>query len=81
MPTIIREDGFRVVIYLDDHLPSHVHVINAESEVKINLGNDTELPTVIEYRGKRSVAIKALKLVISYRSELLEAWRDIHGEP
>ncbi len=25
MPTIIKQDGFRVVIYPLDHTPSHVH--------------------------------------------------------
>jgi hypothetical protein len=27
MPTIIKQDGLRVVIYPNDHIPSHVHVI------------------------------------------------------
>jgi len=39
MPTILRKNGFRVVIYFDDHLPAHVHVMNADSEVKIDLGS------------------------------------------
>ncbi|MBW4524345.1 MAG: DUF4160 domain-containing protein [Phormidium tanganyikae FI6-MK23] len=81
MPTIIRKDGFRVIIYFDDHLPSHVHVISADSEVKISLGDDTELPKIIEYRGKRSIAIKALELVTSHQPELLAAWEEIHGQP
>jgi len=27
MPTIIRQEGFRIVIYPNDHFPAHVHVI------------------------------------------------------
>lgn len=80
MPTVFRQDGFRVVIYFDDHLPSHVHVLSADSEVKISLGNETTQPEIIEYRGKRSIAVKALELVIAHQEELLDAWRDIHGE-
>lgn len=80
MPTVLRKDGFRVVIYFDDHLPSHVHVLSAESEVKIDLGSKTEQPTVLEYRGDRRNAVKALQLVISHQSDLVEAWRQIHGE-
>jgi hypothetical protein len=80
MPTVMRKDGFRVVIYFDDHLPSHVHVLSAESEVKIDLGSKTEPPTILEYRGDRRNAAKALQLVNRYQSELLEAWRRIHGE-
>jgi hypothetical protein len=80
MPTVLREAGFRVIIYFDDHLPAHVHVLNAESEVKISLGNETEQPAIVEFRGKRSTAIKALEMVISHQLDLLEAWRKIHGE-
>jgi len=80
MPTALRKDGFRVIVYFDDHLPSHVHVISADSEVKISLGSETVQPEIIEYRGKRGTAIKALELVISHQPELLQVWRDIHGE-
>ncbi len=79
MPTVLRKDSFRVVIYFDDHLPSHVHVISADSE-KINLGSGTEQPEIIEYRGKGSIAIKSLELIALHQSELLEAWRSMHGE-
>lgn len=36
MVTIYRKDGLRVVIFLDDHAPAHVHVFG-DGEVKINL--------------------------------------------
>jgi Domain of unknown function (DUF4160) len=39
MPTIIREDGFRVVIYPNDHIPAHVHVLKGGGEVRIDLGS------------------------------------------
>ena len=32
MPTVLRFDGLRVVIYPDDHRPAHVHVIGAGGE-------------------------------------------------
>jgi hypothetical protein len=79
MPTIFRQDGFRVVIYTDDHEPPHVHVLKGETEVKIDLGNAKTLPNVILLRGKRSDATKALEIVIDRQTELLEAWRMIHG--
>ena len=37
MPTSIKQDGFRIVIYPNDHLPSHVHVIKGDGEVRISL--------------------------------------------
>jgi hypothetical protein len=36
-------------------------------------------PNVILLRGKRSDAAKALEIVIDRQTELLEAWRRIHG--
>ena len=79
MPTLFRQDGFRVVINTDDHEPSHVHVLKEETEVKIDLGSETKPPTIVFSRGKRSDARKALALVIDRQTNLLEAWRTIHG--
>ena len=79
MPTIFRQDGFRVVIYTDDHEPPHVHVLKGETEVKVDLGSIMILPTVILLRGKRRDATKALEIVTDHQTELLEAWRMIHG--
>jgi len=79
MPTLFRQDGFRVVIYTDDHEPPHVHVLKGETEVKVDLGSMTISPNVILLRGKRSDAAKALEIVTDRQTELLEAWRRIHG--
>ena len=32
MPTVLRLDGLRVRIYVDDHRPAHIHVIAADGE-------------------------------------------------
>ena len=32
MPTVLRFDGLRVVIYPNDHRPAHVHVLGAGGE-------------------------------------------------
>jgi hypothetical protein len=34
--TVLRAEGFRVVIYVNDHAPAHVHVLGT-GEAKINL--------------------------------------------
>ncbi|MEP9388729.1 DUF4160 domain-containing protein [Mesorhizobium sp. KR9-304] len=36
MVTVLCIDGFRIVIFLDDHEPAHVHVFG-DGEAKINL--------------------------------------------
>ena len=36
MVTVLRAEGLRVVIYVNDHVPAHVHVFG-DGEAKINL--------------------------------------------
>ncbi|MGI0484525.1 DUF4160 domain-containing protein [Pantanalinema rosaneae CENA516] len=81
MPTVHREDGFRIVIYPNDHLPRHVHVFKADGEVIIQLGSDTEAPLIDQVYGdisNKNIA-KALQLVQIHQMKLLAAWREIHG--
>jgi Domain of unknown function (DUF4160) len=86
MPTIIRQDGFRIVIYPNDYLPAHVHVVKGDGEVRISLGNakDGQVssipPRLITVTGKisdKDVA-KALSLVTEHQIELLDKWSEIH---
>ena len=81
MPTIIKQDGFRIVIYPNDHTPAHVHVLKADGEVRIDLGNEKMLPSLISVRGKISdkEVIRALSLVTEYQIELLAKWDEIHN--
>jgi Domain of unknown function (DUF4160) len=41
MPTGLRQDGFDVMIYTDDHPPAHVHVFKAGEEIIIDLGDES----------------------------------------
>jgi len=76
MPTILRLDGLRVVIYPNDHPPAHVHVIGPRWEVAIDLVN-FDLRETIGCREHE--ARRVLRLVAGHREELLTAWRRIHG--
>ena len=79
MPTIINKDGFRVIIYPDDHLPPHVHVIKNDEEVKIYLGNNDIPPSIIEVWMNKKSTKKAMQIVMENQEILLKAWDDIHG--
>ena len=79
MPTIINEDGFRVVIYMDDHLPPHVHVFKGKEEAKIDLGSEDKAPSLIETWMNKKNTKKAMKIVMYNQSWLLKSWREIHG--
>ena len=37
MPTILRYRGLRIMIYLNDHAPPHVHVVGADAQAKFDL--------------------------------------------
>lgn len=81
MPTILRQAGFRVVIYLNDHLPAHVHVLKGNAEVRINLGSENTDPSLVAIFGNISDKdiVKALYLVKEHQAELRAQWRKIHG--
>lgn len=44
MVVVHRAFGMRFIIYLDDHLPAHIHV-KGDGEAKINLTASTEDPS------------------------------------
>jgi hypothetical protein len=81
MPTVHREDGFNVIIYPNDHLPSHVHVIKGGGQVIIKLGSEIEPPSLSQVYGNISnkEVLKALKIVATHQLKLITAWRTIHG--
>lgn len=76
MPTVLRIDGLRVVIYPNDHSPAHVHVIGPGWVVVITLAR----PDVREAIGcNEANARRALDLVTYHQAALIEAWRRYHG--
>lgn len=79
MITVLRAGGFRIVIFLDDHEPAHVHVFG-DGEAKINLlgGNDrAELAWAVGM--SHADVRKCIRLVDENRQELVARWNEIHG--
>jgi hypothetical protein len=37
VPTVLRQEGYDIVIRSNDHEPAHVHVFEGDGEAKINL--------------------------------------------
>ena len=75
MPTVIREDGYTIRIYLNDHIPAHVHVINAEKEARVSL-EPIEIMNNIDFTSKE--LRKIIDIIESHHDELLEAWDTYH---
>lgn len=81
MPTIFRQDGFRFVIWPNDHLPPHVHIFRAGNEITINLGIGDALATVRTNHGMSSQLENAALLITALNNRIfVERWEEIHGE-
>ncbi len=80
MPAVLRQDGFDVDIYTNDHEPPHVHVWKAEGEVVINLGEGAGIPTIrdVNRMGKKHVR-KAYAIVEQGLYYLRDKWKETHG--
>jgi hypothetical protein len=46
MVTVLRARGLRVVIFINDHRPAHVHVFG-DGEAKINLSGPDNTPELV----------------------------------
>lgn len=79
MVAVLRADGLRVVIYTNDHLPSHVHVFG-DGEAKINLIGAKGAPTLVwaEHMTRAEVR-RFMRVVTEQAAFLLKRWGDIHG--
>jgi hypothetical protein len=82
MVTVHREFGFRVVIYpgAREHGPPHVHVFNADGEVKVSIGDADQAPRLLLVVGMRKPdAAHALRIVEARQETFLARWREYHG--
>ncbi len=79
MVTVLRADGLRVVIYVNDHLPAHVHVFG-DGEAKINLVGAQGAPDLVWADNMtRAEVRRAMRIVAGQLAFLLQKWEDIHG--
>jgi hypothetical protein len=81
MGVVLREGKWRFVIYVDDHVPPHVHVQRkGGGEVKVTIPEPDEYASVLRVRNLAThEAMRAVRLVEENRKHLLRAWRKIHG--
>ncbi|HET8891329.1 MAG TPA: DUF4160 domain-containing protein [Candidatus Angelobacter sp.] len=80
MPTVLRFDGLRVVIYPNDHRPAHVHVIGRGHEAVFNLNCRTGPVDLRENYGFSQREISHIERVLNeHLEELCRAWEQIHG--
>jgi hypothetical protein len=76
MPTVLRQDGYEVVIYFNDHPPPHVHAFKGGGEAKINL-NPVQIAQA--WQLNKATVRKAKRVVVENQLYLLERWQEING--
>lgn len=80
VPTVIRLDGLRVVVYPNDHRPAHVHVIGRGSEAVFYLNCPDGPVELRENYGFRSREFGHIgDLLTAKLVEVCRAWEHIHG--
>ncbi|MBK7542832.1 MAG: DUF4160 domain-containing protein [Candidatus Competibacteraceae bacterium] len=80
MPTVLRIDSLRVVIYPNDHRPSHVHVIRDQCEAVFNLNCPDGPPELRENLAFKPVELTKIRAVLAANlAALCAAWSKIHG--
>jgi hypothetical protein len=76
-PTILRERGFRVLVYSNEESRIHVHVFCANGQAKFWLEPNVELA---ENYGLRSGEIgKAQRLIEEHYDEITRRWQEHFG--
>jgi hypothetical protein len=79
MPTVFTFDGFRVVIYPNDHRPAHVHVVAADCEAVFEL-NCPNGPVELReaYGCSRSTLGDVARALTTRLALACKRWREIH---
>jgi hypothetical protein len=81
MPTALRIFGLRVVVYLNDHRPAHVHVLGKGCEAVFDLHCPQGPPAVREnYKFSQHDLGKIAGELTSHIELLCAKWRDIHED-
>jgi hypothetical protein len=81
MPTILRIDGYEIVIYLHDHSPTHVHVFAHGCEAVVDLNCPEGEPELREvYRFKSRDLKRIMQMVKKNQERLCGMWKVIHGK-
>ncbi|MHB1271448.1 MAG: DUF4160 domain-containing protein [Rhodanobacter sp.] len=80
MPTVLRFDGLRVVIYPNDHRPAHVHVKGATGEAVFFLHCPGGPPELRESYGFSRLEVSRIKEALSGElAALCDQWRTFHA--
>jgi hypothetical protein len=80
MPTVLRFDGLRAVIYPNDHRPAHAHILGSSGEAVFYLNCPGGPPELRESFGFGRPDLSRIKAALAeHLAALCQEWRTIHG--
>ena len=80
VPTVLRLEGLRVVVYPNDHRPAHVHVIGRGCEAVFDLNCPAGPAQIREVYGFSGQETRHIAGTLTNRlAELCPKWEAIHG--
>ncbi|MFT4025242.1 MAG: DUF4160 domain-containing protein [Novosphingobium sp.] len=81
MPTVLRLESLRVVIYPNDHRPAHVHVKGADGEAVFILHCPVGPPKLRESYGFKLADLGGFESALNDNlADLCAEWSAIHGD-
>jgi len=80
MPTVLRLNSLRVIVYPNDHAPAHVHVRSADGEAVFGLNCPDGPPELRSLHGLSSrEAGRIQERLAVHVPSLCGKWTEIHG--
>ncbi len=81
MPTVMRIEGVRVVVYPNDHRPPHVHVLGAGKQAVFLLNAPMGPPTLRGSFGFTTGELNRIASIIADNmATLFAAWERFHDD-
>lgn len=81
MPTVMRIGGYRVVIYLNDHRPAHVHVLGGDGSAVFPLNCYRKPVELRESQGLTRIEARRICLLLEDAVQALcSEWRRYHAD-
>ena len=78
MPKILEIEGYKFYIYLNDHLPVHVHVWKGGGECKVLLEPEIIIQDNYDFKSQELKSI--LRIIAEHYTFIIEKWHEIHGK-
>ena len=73
----IKEKNLNLVVYPNDHLPPHVHVLGPGGEIRLSIDSKLEVMTITGKPKLQEVA-QAIEATTLHIAELNKIWSDLH---